>query len=82
MQAWFQVTDELARNKIGHAMRDGQRRELERIDPSVFQELLSLIPGPMQYPALQPLAAMVLPMNIELLSWNPICVFRHHITPI
>jgi hypothetical protein len=62
MQAWFQVTDEAARKKIGHAIRDGRSRELGRIDPSVLQDLLPLIPDHIRCAALQP-AVMVVPTN-------------------
>jgi hypothetical protein len=57
LQAWIQVTDEAARKKIGHAIRDGRSRQLERIDPSVLQDLFPLIPDHIRIAALHRVAA-------------------------
>lgn len=39
VNGWVEVSDESAREKISHAMRDGKTRPLERIDPKVLDEM-------------------------------------------
>jgi hypothetical protein len=85
LQAWVQVTDEAAIKKIGHAIRDGRSRELGRIDPSVLQDLLPLIPDHIRCAALQP-AVMVVPTNSsaahEGVPANPVAAEHEYVNAL
>lgn len=39
VNSWVEVSDDSAREKVSHAMRDGKTRPLERIDPKVLSEM-------------------------------------------
>jgi hypothetical protein len=36
-KVWHEVSDEIGRHKVGHAMRDGWSRPLRQIDPKMFE---------------------------------------------
>ena len=56
INGWVEVSDEIAREKISHALRDGKTKPLKRIDPKILDEI-PMLSDQIKQDALRKLAA-------------------------